>query len=232
MEQSAHSKEILKLGEEIVKELKIYEGVDTLSKWMCHYIAELMHKAKTAESEGEKTAAERECCELILKIWKNREVKSPPTNLYPLSGMGDIIGILKELKEPDRFYRDILISLDTQIDSTNKWSKLVKQSIYTAKNTANLALLIAIAEQELNSKIDWTKDYVNLLSDEEKQLIELLEHFSFENRRVVFTEDDNRSLIDLTPEERNELIFNRFNKLIEKQKTIIESIKNLDEIEK
>jgi len=232
MEQSAHSKEILKLGEKIVKELNLYEGVDTLSKWMCHYIAELMHKAKTSESEEEKAAAERECCELILKIWNKREVKSPTSNLYPLSGMEEIIEILKNLKESGDFlFRNLLISTDLQIDSTNKWSKLVEQAIYTAKNTTNLALLVAIAEQELNSKINWTKDYVNLLSENEKLIIELLD-FSFENRTVVFTGDDKRTLIDLTPAERNNLIFQQLENLIEQQKEVIENIKNINEEEK
>lgn len=226
MEQSAQLKEILKLGEEIVKELNLYKGVDTLSKWMCHYIAELMRKAKTAKSEAEKAAAERECCEVILKIWKNREVKSPLTNLYPFSGMEEIIEILKNLKEPNDFlFRNLLLSTELEIDSNNKWSKLVEQAIYTAKNTANIALLTTIAERELNSQMKWSEDYINLLSDDEKLIIELLDHFSFENRTVVFTGDDNRSLIDLTPTERNTLIIQRLENLVEQQKEVIEKIK-------
>lgn len=62
-----NSTKIIKLGKKIVDELLLSEGVDTLSKWMAHYIAELIEKAKNAEAE-EKEKYEKECFETILKL--------------------------------------------------------------------------------------------------------------------------------------------------------------------
>ncbi len=62
--------EILKLGELLVNELGLESSVDTLSRWMAHYIAEQMKIAEFAEEE-EKKLAEEKCFETILKLWKH-----------------------------------------------------------------------------------------------------------------------------------------------------------------
>ena len=62
-----NSTKIIKLGEKIVDELLLSNGVDTLSKWMAHYIAELIEKVKNSEGE-EKEKYEKECFETILKL--------------------------------------------------------------------------------------------------------------------------------------------------------------------
>ena len=44
MEQSKHSEdEIIKLGKKLVKELDLEYSVNTLARWMSHYLAELLH---------------------------------------------------------------------------------------------------------------------------------------------------------------------------------------------
>ena len=40
MEQSEQQKAILELGKLFVKELDLEKSVDTLSRWMAHYVAE------------------------------------------------------------------------------------------------------------------------------------------------------------------------------------------------
>ena len=65
--------EVIKLGKRIVKELKLDKSVNTLGRWMAHYVAELINNAENSTSEDEKSAYRKECCELILKLWINRE---------------------------------------------------------------------------------------------------------------------------------------------------------------
>ncbi len=64
-------KSIIKLGEQLVKELKLDPHGDTISRWMAHYIAEQITIAK--QSTGlKKRNAEKNCFEAILKLWESR----------------------------------------------------------------------------------------------------------------------------------------------------------------
>lgn len=63
--------EVLNLGKLLVNELGLESSVDTLSRWMAHYIAEQMRIIESAEEE-EKMLAEERCFDTILKLWKHR----------------------------------------------------------------------------------------------------------------------------------------------------------------
>jgi hypothetical protein len=73
MESSERSQEILSLGNKLVEELKLADSNDTLSRWMAHYLAELMTQAESATGEA-KANLEKQCFETILKIWANRGI--------------------------------------------------------------------------------------------------------------------------------------------------------------
>ena len=45
-------KDVLDLGRALVEELGLDPGVDTLSRWMAHYIAELIEDAETVKVEN------------------------------------------------------------------------------------------------------------------------------------------------------------------------------------
>lgn len=62
--------EILNLGKLLVNEMGLETSVDTLSRWMAHYIAEQMKIIEFAEAD-EKKLAEEKCFETILKLWKH-----------------------------------------------------------------------------------------------------------------------------------------------------------------
>ena len=71
MEDLKASQKIIDLGKSIVKELELDPGVDTLSKWMAHYVAEKIEL--TEKLTGDKrTEIEKECFETILKLWEHR----------------------------------------------------------------------------------------------------------------------------------------------------------------
>jgi hypothetical protein len=71
MEDSKVRKRIIDLGKTIVKELELDPGVDTLAKWMAHYVAEKIELAEKLTGKG-KSEAEKECYEIILKLWEHR----------------------------------------------------------------------------------------------------------------------------------------------------------------
>lgn len=72
---------VIELGKALVNELSLDPGVDTLAKWMAHYIAEKMIVSETAAGKN-KDDADKECFETILKLWQHRSMYPEGKNPY------------------------------------------------------------------------------------------------------------------------------------------------------
>lgn len=97
MENSEIQKRTIKLGENLVKALGVDTSVDTLSRWMAHYIAEQMSIAKKAKGK-EKIRAEQQCFETILKLWQHRS--HLPAGIRPFESFDPILRALERF-DPD-----------------------------------------------------------------------------------------------------------------------------------
>jgi len=62
----------LELGQYLVRELDFEGGVDTLGRWMAHYLAELIDEAENSSTVAKRTRARKEAATTILKIWDHR----------------------------------------------------------------------------------------------------------------------------------------------------------------
>jgi hypothetical protein len=100
MERSKQEQQIIKLGEALIKELKLERSVDTLSRWIIHYIAEKITFAKTKSNKVQKRKAENECFEAILKLWDHRW--HFPNERQPLGNFAVILTTLKRLNPDER----------------------------------------------------------------------------------------------------------------------------------
>lgn len=92
-------KRSIELGQALVDELGLGEGVDTLSRWMAHYVAEQMAVAEQASGE-EKEAAEERCFETILKLWGRRA--SLPRGKRPFERFEMVFRALESLAPENR----------------------------------------------------------------------------------------------------------------------------------
>jgi len=136
-----NSTKIIKLGEKIVEELLLNDGVDTLSKWMAHYVAELIEKARYAEGK-EREKYEKECFETILKLWG--EVHKVPNIVPPLSRFEKIYELCEEMMSKDKYRyfpkkheedtNEFLI-LAKVVDALSK--KIVKNAFFLAYQNAS-----------------------------------------------------------------------------------------------
>lgn len=97
MENSELRKRTINLGKLLVEELKLNPGVDTLSRWMAHYIAEQITIAENATGD-KKRIAERRCFETILKLWQHRSAL--PRGHQPFESFEPIFSALTRL-DPD-----------------------------------------------------------------------------------------------------------------------------------
>ncbi len=99
-------KRIIILGKALVAELGRDSGVNTLARWMAHYIAEQMEIAENATG-NDKLEAEQRCFETILKLWQHRS--SLPNGRRPFESFEPIFRALARL-DPENptpyFYSD------------------------------------------------------------------------------------------------------------------------------
>lgn len=106
MEKSEQQKAVLELGKLLVKELDLEKSVDTLSRWIAHYVAEKIKYAESLPDGIKKKNAEKSCFSLILDLWKHRwHYKSDRQPLRNFNHLFDILKNLDPEKEEPYYYR-------------------------------------------------------------------------------------------------------------------------------
>ena len=180
-----NSTKIIKLGEKIVDELLLSNGVDTLSKWMAHYIAELIEKVKNSESE-KKEKYEKECFETILKLW--REIHKVPNITAPLSRFEKIYELCEEMISKDK-YRYFPKKHE---DDTNEFLILAKVVDALSKKIVKNAFFLA---------------YQNA-SEEEREWLEfdMIDDVQQLRKIEILFEDDVDDQLNIDEKEKQELI--------------------------
>jgi hypothetical protein len=169
MEQSEAQERILNLGKLFVKELNLEPGVDTLSRWMAHYLAEKMSIAEQSNGE-EKVAAEKECFDVILKLWQHRH--SLPSGRRPFENFEPILEYLStlniETEQPLFVYSfdDTRLShleignLDYQ--SVKEWLDVAQEIDKTARVWIEYALKQAANYAQNETTKEWIKNAIDL----------------------------------------------------------------------
>lgn len=87
----------ISLGKALVQELELESSVDTLSRWMAHYVAEQIVITENTTGD-EKSEAEQRCFDTVLKLWERRS--SLPNGRYPFKSFEAIFKALNRI-DPD-----------------------------------------------------------------------------------------------------------------------------------
>lgn len=222
MAQLKHSEEqIIKLGEKLVKELDLEYSTNTLARWMSHYLAELMEKIDNIESEEEKKILQQECCDIILKVWSQKEnlpITKPLDSLKPII---EILEVLKEQKEVSILPRWLEYN---SLPRNNEWASLVD----LVKNNSE-QIFIKVVQMNLHKDIlskdkEWLKENKSFLNRDEIDFLELID--------VMNDNDFSKGVIDLNDFEmsddntkRIEFMFDELENLINEQKKELLKIK-------
>jgi hypothetical protein len=227
MAKSKHSEEdILKLGKRLVQELMSETTTKTLGRWMAHYVAELIHKAEHCESEEEKKVAQRECCDLILKLWREREYS--PTNSKPLSELKPLIALLEVFKKED-FPFPSFPSWMKRTETETTWSSFLKLVKDNSSDIIKLCFYTSVSKETLKKEQAWVKDHENMLSKEELTMINNLEVIVAGGESVlrIFMEQDTTTppLSEFSPIERFEAVFGVMEAKLEEQRAALVLLK-------
>lgn len=181
MASSEMQRRIINLGKALVEELGLNPGVDTLARWMAHYVAEQMTIAGNATGD-DKIRAEQHCFEIILKLWEHRS--SLPNGRRPFESFEPIFRALEKLDPENKqlYYFNNIIGNSSEPDKIYKVPASVKQWLDVASGIDRVvwiwldyvfkqAALCATDEHT----IEWLKNCVNLQEfDDASTIIRLI----------------------------------------------------------
>ena len=181
MENLELQEKIINLGKLFVKELKLEPGVDTFSRWMAHYLAEKISVAEQSEG-NEKEAAEKECFDVILKLWQHRH--SLPSGRRPFQSFEPILDTLSKLnldKEEPYFYNALRNQDLAELETDNLDHKSVEEWMDIANEidkTARIWIEYALGQAANNAKNErtkqWIENAVNLSDNADTSIINVL----------------------------------------------------------
>jgi len=168
-------KDVLELGQHLVRELGFEEGVDTLGRWMSHHVAELIDQAENGHTKTERLNARKKATETILKIWRYRDTL--PGNANPLTPYKEILPILKRLRPDNNPFKRF------GYDANTKKEQL---AAVLFDNLSRLVIALLLMRLSIPSKLaDVDGVAVHALSKAEQQVLSILQEWV--------------ELLDLTP---------------------------------
>ena len=201
------SDSVLALGKKIVDELGLDQSVDTLGRWMAHYIAEKMEdvEASTGEARNRKMS---ECSDAILKLWAHRS--ELPNGQRPLEEFESIFRVLQSLDLDDttpRYFRQVMsaVDQDDEDDSTAQWLGIASGLDYTAKALIRYCLAIA-AQDAVDKSRDWVALAEALVGEEDEDI---------DIRTARFVTDDANALNSENPDDSARVKIEAFLKRLE-----------------
>jgi hypothetical protein len=189
---------VFNLGKALVQELGLEPGVDTLARWMAHYVAEQMELAKSAAGDA-KREAEQRCFETILTLWDHQS--SWPSGRRPFESFESILRTLERLDPENRntfFYRSPVFpspeSGDTgeSGDEVQQWLALALQIDEAARVLIEFVFQQAALAATNEKTIEWTENLAGLPTSADVSIIVHLAHLGAGNEHEEAEELENR----------------------------------------
>lgn len=146
---------IFNLGKNIVEELGA-KSADTLTRWMGHYVAELIQAAETATGE-DRSAKAAACAAAIISLWEHRGTL--PKGNRPFEELDPILRTLESLDLNADRLRYVPFQPETfdeggEVTETEQWLNTAKDLDYSARLLIGYCLVRA-AETELEKSKEW-----------------------------------------------------------------------------
>ena len=146
------------MGRKLVEELGLEPSVDTLGRWMAHYVAELIAKAESATGE-EKGVAERQSFDAILALWKHRAAL--PNGRRPFEDLEAVVRAVESLdpeNDTPRYFRMIHTAKaeGEEVSEAESWLGTASGLDYSARIMIGYCLASA-AHNALDKSKEWVK---------------------------------------------------------------------------
>lgn len=184
------------MGSKLVEELGMEPPVDTLGRWMAHYVAELMDAAANAPPE-ERVASRKRCFDAILELWSHQA--ELPNGKRPFEDMEPIIRALESLDPENhtpRYFRTVRDAV-TEGDEDRATQSLI-EFVCDLDTTARILIGDTLADAA-RSAIDKSKVWVTLAEQAGADLgvVPLVVGFVSDSETVDRNDDRDRRKRDL-----------------------------------
>ena len=155
------SSQVLALGKKLVEELGLDPSVDTLGRWMAHYIAQLIAESESATVEDKQEKSEK-CATAIVSLWEHRSVM--PSGKRPFEDIEPILRALASLdplNDAPRYFRDA-----SESASGTKQPEEVINWLEVAKGLDNCAkiLIVYCLTMAAQNAVTKSKEWASLAS--------------------------------------------------------------------
>lgn len=159
MDKRIRSDNVLALGKKIVDELDADQPVDTLSRWMAHYISEKIEDAETATDEA-RDRKMSECRDAILRLWAHRS--ELPNGKRPFEDFEPIFRVIESLDPDDTtpyYFRQVRSAAkkNDEDESTTGWLDMASELDDAARALIRCCLVMAARDA-----VDKSRDWVTL----------------------------------------------------------------------
>ena len=164
MEHLEMQERVINLGKALVQELGLEPSVDTLARWMAHYIAEQIVTAENSTGDA-KIKAQQQCFETILTLWRHRSAL--PDGHRPFENFEPIFRALERL-DPDNprpFYYRQETDDDLEPSEVQQWVDLAVGIDNAAKVLINFVFTQAVQNATDDKTISWLNNSANLTHD-------------------------------------------------------------------
>lgn len=156
MERSEDSEAVVALGKKLVAELELADSVDTLGRWMAHYVAGLMHGIES-ETGADRLARQTELRDAVLALWEHRF--ELPNGTRPFRDFEPILRALESLDPESTSFRYFLSSQtpddeSSESEEARQWLELAK-SIDRVSRMLICHCLASAANAALDKSMEW-----------------------------------------------------------------------------
>ena len=137
------------MGRKLVDELDLESSVDTLGRWMAHYVAELMDHAENTGPE-ELAGSKNRCFEAILELWSHRA--ELPDGKRPFEDLEPIMRAIESLdpeSETPRYFPSIIDAIDEPEEAPQIQSLL--EVVHSIDSTARILISETLADAALSA---------------------------------------------------------------------------------
>jgi hypothetical protein len=186
MEKSEIQQKTINLGKLLVKELELEESVDTLGRWMAHHLAAKITEAENAKGKA-KDEIEKECADLILKIWSHRWKKT--ANAKSFHNFEQIFDTLTQLnpRKENAFYFDEMRLQRNDTDQKEEWLGIAADVDKYARICIDFALDLSVSKLTDEEQVEWLQNAPELTGDID---IKIMRSLIDKGERPDFSDED------------------------------------------
>jgi len=179
------------LGKEIVQELELEPGVDTLSKWMAYYISEQIVFAENSTGE-EKEEAQKKCFDTILKLWERRA--HLPDGSRPFEDFEQVFHVLKKIDPENNMTSFYQLQDFNKVEEEEELESEVEfwiNKVESINDSAKILLRFCLAQAFYNAKNkniqNWLKNSIGSENKYDIKSVKILERFyeEFDQQEAV-----------------------------------------------